>query len=286
MDLWIRNLAVTVNNRDLAIIIWFTVFILWMLSMKQLRKALLDAVKAFFNIKIIVPFGLMLLYVAFSTQVLSTLGLWDQTQYKTTLFWTITSAVVMFFNFSNVTGEKNFFKNIACDNFKVAVLIDFLINLYVFNIFVELLIVPCVTFLSCLLVMAQSDQKYKPAEKFINIVLTLFGFSLLGYAGYSLVNDFSNAANLQTIKNFTVPMALSLILLPFIYIISVIALYEEIFVQLGFKIQDTGLRKYVKRQLIIKFNFRLCALKEWAKQLPFPHIQSKQDILESIKIKA
>jgi hypothetical protein len=88
---------------------------------------------------------------------------------------------------------------------------------YVFRLVVELVLVPVLFLLAGLLVVSQLKEEYKPVERLVSNATALFGAGVFAYAGYSIYSDWSSFAKVETAKDFLVPLALSLLFMPFIY---------------------------------------------------------------------
>ena len=67
---------------------------------------------------------------------------WDLSLLKDTLLWYFGVATVMFFSAHEATRGSRSFRSLVLKNLQFAIVLEFIVNLYVFNIFVELLLVP------------------------------------------------------------------------------------------------------------------------------------------------
>lgn len=271
------------DNREIAVIFWLAVFLVWALSKRQSRKSLVDVFRALFVKSILVSLALMALYICLTAAILSCIGLWETTHLKSTIIWSIVVAAVMLFDIKTISGDEHLFRKAALDNVKITVVVDFLVNLYVFNLLIEVIFVPFTALLGGMLVIAESDGKYKPLEKLINGALMVLGVMLIGYAGYRIYGDFGSFVQLRTVKDFAVPLALSFMFLPFICLVVVFVRYDNLFARLGFFIKDPILCQYTKRQLLMTYHFKLKRLDAWAKRLPHLELNSKQDVADSLQ---
>lgn len=132
----------------------------WALANKQVRQALINVLRALFVKAIIASLALMVLYVFVETRILSYVQLWEPSHLKATVVWSITVAVVMLVDI-NISRDEHLFKKAALDNLKITVLLDFLVNLYVFSFIIELVFIPFTALIGGMLVIAESHEKYK-----------------------------------------------------------------------------------------------------------------------------
>jgi len=157
----------------------------------------------------------------------------------------------------------------------------FVVGVYTFGLFIELLIVPVLVILGAILALAQTDKKYHLVEKILTRIMITFGSILILFSIYMFVTDFGEFAKKQTIYDFYIPPLLTFLYLPFIFIMMVFMTYESVFVRLQFFINEPKLRRFAKIYSIFKFHFRIKLLERWASTLSLEDTSSKNGIKES-----
>ena len=268
------------NNREISITVWLAVFAVWALSKKGIRSSFKTVVDAFSERAILIPFSLLVLHTLASIWLLKNIGLWESHQVKNAILWFISVAAVSFFRLPKIADDRNYFKKAITDNLKIIVLFEFVVTFYTFNLFLELLFVPFMALLGGLLAVSKMDDKYSQVEKILNKIVELIGVAIIVYTGYKLLADFDEFAQRQTFYDFTMPIALSVLLLPFIYALHVFLVYERIFMRMKFSIKDEKLGKYAKTTAIVKYHLNISALSRWADALSREDIGNKFDIDE------
>lgn len=270
--------AEALNNREIAYGIWILIFAGFAFSHDQVRRAFADGLNAFAKKVIIVPFSLLVLHTLAITWILSRLGLWDYSQIKNTILWFGGVAVVSFVRIHKIADGRSYFKSTIKDNIRIIVFIEYLINFYSFNLIVELVFVPFVTLIGALLVVSQTDEKFILVQKVLGKLIEVIGITIIAYTTYRLVVDFNDFAQAQTVLDFAVPIALSILLLPLIYVFHVYMVYEAVFIRLQFFLNDEKLRSYAKRSSIIRYKLDLSALNRWADALTRENIVTTNDV--------
>src|ERR1019366_1781863 len=106
----------------------------------------------------------MLAYVSFVVLIFHWLHLGHRWMLKDALFWFFGTAIIVLFTTNQAGKEKHYIRKIALDNLKFAVVLDFVVNLYVFNLAVELVLLPFLAMLAMLSVVAVTKDEYKPAK--------------------------------------------------------------------------------------------------------------------------
>ena len=208
----------------------------------------------------------MLAYVSFVVLIFHWLHLGHRWMLKDALFWFFGTAIIVLFTTNQAGKEKHYIRKIALDNLKFAVVLDFVVNLYVFNLAVELVLLPFLAMLAMLSVVAVTKDEYKPAKKLINGITAVIGFGFILYALVSVLADPRGFATMKNLEDFLTPIALTLTFLPFVYGVALYGAYGELLVRVGFRIHDDKeLLGYAKWQIILACRFRLRSVNRFAK---------------------
>jgi hypothetical protein len=270
------------NNRELSIIIWFVIFTIWALTQEKIRNASVSLIKAFFAKKLFYGYLAMLLYITIIIAPFYFLDIWGLHRIKNIVLWITCVAFVMLMQFSKAT-DKYFFKKSVKDNFRILVLLEFIINLYVFSLWIELALVPFSALLGGMIAMAERDEQYKSVKKLLDIILSLMGVVFLAYAIYKVSTDFGNFISMNNLIDLTLPIFLTIMFLPFLYFIALYSNYESLFLRMSFFIKDRAVLSYCKRKVMFSFAFNLQALDKWSKHFNPLVISEKKDINDAIR---
>jgi hypothetical protein len=270
------------NNREIAIGIWLTIFIVLACTKPDIRSSLRDLINAFLQRKIAILIHLMGIYTLILIFLLARIDLWEVSQTKNTILWFFSTALVSFTGFSNIDEDPHYFRDAFKDNLKIVVLIEFILSFYTFNLGIELCLVPFVILLGCTLAIAKSSQEYKIVEVFINRLMEFMGLIIICFSVYKLITSFGEFAQIKTIYDLIVPSILSILILPYLYALSLYKNYETEFIKIQIFLKDKSLYKYAKYISIFRFNIHINYLRRWSKILSTGNISSKQDINTSI----
>ncbi|MBN1972707.1 MAG: hypothetical protein JW787_03655 [Sedimentisphaerales bacterium] len=178
----------------------------------------------------------MLLYIAIIIYPFYVFGLWGVHWIKNTILWIICVAFVMLMQFSKAT-DKNYFKNSVRDNLKILIILEFIINIYVFSLWIELILVPSSALIGGMIAIAETDEQYKSVKKLLNFVLSFMGIVLVAYVFYKASTDFGNLATKKNLIDFSLPIVLTIMFLPFVYLTALYSNYETLFVRMPFFIK-------------------------------------------------
>ena len=220
------------DNREIAVGFWLVVALALVFRKSKVRRSFASVGRALLAKPILIGITLMIVYVTVEVTVLSLLGIWALSQLKATIIWGVTVAAIMLFSVNKVHQDERFFRKAVKENFKLAVLIDFFVNLHVLPLVGELFIVPIATLAGVMLAVAETDEKYAPVRKLLTGFLGILGLSMLAYALWKVSQNLDSLAEVETLRSLAVPIALSLLYLPFIYFVVVYMAYENVFVRL------------------------------------------------------
>jgi len=246
----------TLNGREKAVIVWFLIFLFWALSQKNIRTSMLGVLKAFFQKKIITVFLAMFVYIFFIILLFSKLQIWNASLTKDTGFWILGSAFVLLMNVNNATQDDHHFKKILIDNLKLILVLEFIITLYSFNFWIEMLFVPVMFLIVAMGAVAEIKKEYLPVKKLIDNILSFIGIFLIIFAISKVIGDYQGFLTANNLRSFVLPPLMALAYIPFLYIFALIMAYEMLFVRLDiFLKNDKKLAGFAKQKI-----FRLCFL--------------------------
>jgi len=236
------------SNREIAVGIWFVVLMIYATSMKTMRKSFVDVLKSASTPKILVPLSLSFIPTVLIIALLSNFGLWDLSVLKETIYWVIGTGLVMFGSFNDVKSVKTLYKKTAKDTLVLVVVLEFLVWFYVFPLWVELLLVPLTT----LIVLMATVAKYQKADgieltrKVLNGLQVFMGLIILLFAVIALANNPKPLFTYQNLELFLLPMILSFIYAPSVYLLALYSKYELVFNRIRYGLEHIKDKRVIK----------------------------------------
>lgn len=271
------------NNRELAALIWISLLLGWALTNPEIRKSLINVLQHALTRPLIKIYAVMLAYIMAMLLLLSRIGLWDTNQLKATIVWIFSIALISLFRAKNIHKETDYFKKSVRDNINLIVVLEFIINFYNFSIWIELTLLPALTFLGMLKAFSENKQEYQPVKKLLENFFIAFGSIILIYALYRLLNGFTQFATLNNLADLYTPPLLSILFLPFPYGLSIFLAYERAFVILRRNSADDVLYTYAKRTAMHRFCLKTHALERWIDRSYIERLTSKDMVNRSIR---
>jgi len=276
----------TFNNREIVLIIYLLIFISWTLTQKKIRESIFNIIKVLTSRSIFLSIMALLLYVSLIIYGLYFFKFWDFSMLKDSVYWTFGVGFIMMMNSNEAIKEEHYFKKILQDNFKLLLILEFIVGLYVFDLITEFILMPFVIFFSLVLAYTEIYKEYSQIKNLLQIVLGIIGTGYLIYSGYMIYRDLNEFASYDTIKSFLFPILMTILFIPFAYFYALYMHYESLFVRLRFSLKDDrAFRRYAKKRILISVNLSLSRLKRFSPGFLFNNCKSKDDIKMDIKEK-
>ncbi|MEO7215538.1 hypothetical protein [Mucilaginibacter sp.] len=270
------------NSREIALGVWLMIAIIAVLFGKSTRSGFGGVLKALFVWNLMSWLAGMAVYISAFIYLFYRIGLWTPDLLKDTVFYILFSATVSMFKANKISEDKHFFLEMLKDNLKAGILLEFLIGQYTFDLWVELLIVPAAVLLAGMQAFAANDAKYAAVNKLINSIWFISGGFVIYHVVDSVIQHFHELLSLGVLRQILLVPNLTLVFIPFLYVLSLRMVYEEQFIMLSFKLRDKKLLRFSKRQAILKFNTDLRGLKRWVNRWNLSHPQTREEILVTI----
>lgn len=223
----------SLSNREIAITIWFSIFLVWVLTNKDVRKSFLELFKAIFVTQIIFPITILIFYVGVLVWALQKFNFWEPAHIKSTVFWLFGAIILFFNNFKAKTSR--YFSEIIKDSFKLAIVIDYVFNFYVFSLPVELAFVPVLFLVVTTQAYSQTkeEEKYILTGKILSRVMGIFGIIIFTFTIYKTITNFEPLINIFSLKDLLLPLFLTIALVPLLYLVALYSSYDSLFTRLN-----------------------------------------------------
>ena len=211
------------NAREIASVVWLGGFLTWAAAtMPDARAAFLQVVKAFVQPKVVGPVIVLAAWTAGLCALASTVGLWMTDVLSDTAVWFLTVGMAFYFSLDKV-AEDGWIGRTIRRAVGTAVFVEAFVNLRVFSLPVELVLVPVVTFIVLLGVVAERDDEHRAVHRLVQGVLAIIGVLFVVYVVVSLIGDPKPG---ETSRKLLLPVWLTISAMPLIYLVGLWSAYE------------------------------------------------------------
>lgn len=202
---------------------------------------------------------------------------------KDTTIWGSFAALPMMYRIMQAKNLKSYFGSTLRDLFQITVVLEFILGLYTLSLWIELLIVPLTLMLGALIAFSGLEEKNKKVTKLLKWISSILGLFLVAEVLGHIVGNFSEYWSISYFKQFLLPMTLSVMFVPFLYLLVCFARFQETFVVLKIRIKSRKHLRYTKRILLFAFFNNIGGLNRWRQHVFRGSYQDRPAIRESVK---
>ncbi len=265
----------SISNREMALLIWIVILLLWMLSSNSVRKSLSNVLKVFFVWKIVSLYAIFCLYASSLTWLSYKADFFDLGLLKDTIIWTLGTAVIMVAQSIKVTNW-GYFREIVKDTLKWTIVLEFINSFYTFSLPVELVLLPVLTLIGLLIAYSEAfkdklTNDQKKVAPLLRNVTSFIGIMILVFVFYKTVTQTGDLLTVSNLKSFLLPIFFTLLFMPFVYLTALFVGYENLWVRLNFLTNHRkGLTNQLKRTILKVANVNIIKLSNISKNIAKP----------------
>lgn len=239
------------STREWATLLWGCIFMLYVLWHREIRKSLWNVIVIFFDKKLRILWEIILLYVLAITMVFCYLPIWENIYIKDIIIWFLFSGLIYCMNAVSSEADETYIKKILKDNLKFTMILEFLMSTFTFNIWIELAIIPVITIITVMNVIAERKEEYKNVHKLLDSVLAIAGFWIFYETIKIGINEYKQLNIINTLVSFIIPIAYLILIIPLEYALELYSKYELLFLRMTFKEEKDKKTKIRHRVAVI-----------------------------------
>ena len=239
------------STREWATLIWGCIFMLYVLCHREIRKSLWNVIVIFSDKKLRILWEIILLYVLTITMVFCYLPIWENIYIKDIIIWFLFSGLIYCMNAVSSEADETYIKKILKDNLKFTMILEFFMSTFTFNIWIELAIIPVITIITVMNVIAERKEEYKNVHKLLDSVLAIAGFWIFYETIKIGINEYKQLNIINTLVSFIIPIAYLILIIPLEYALELYSKYELLFLRMTFKEEKDKKTKIRHRVAVI-----------------------------------
>ena len=239
------------STREWATLIWGCIFMLYVLCHREIRKSLWNVIVIFFDKKLRILWEIILLYVLTITMVFCYLPIWENIYIKDIIIWFLFSGLIYCMNAVSSEADETYIKKILKDNLKFTMILEFFMSTFTFNIWIELAIIPVITIITVMNVIAERKEEYKNVHKLLDSVLAIAGFWIFYETIKIGINEYKQLNIINTLVSFMIPIVYLILIIPLEYALELYSKYELLFLRMTFKEEKDKKTKIRHRVAVI-----------------------------------
>lgn len=239
------------STRKWATLIWGCIFMLYVLCHREIRKSLWNVIVIFSDKKLRILWEIILLYVLTITMVFCYLPIWENIYIKDIIIWFLFSGLIYCMNAVSSEADETYIKKMLKDNLKFTMILEFFMSTFTFNIWIELAIIPVITIITVMNVIAERKEEYKNVHKLLDSVLAIAGFWIFYETIKIGINEYRQLNIINTLVSFIIPIVYLILIIPLEYALELYSKYELLFLRMTFKEEKDKKTKIRHRVAVI-----------------------------------
>ena len=239
------------STREWATLIWGCIFMLYVLCHREIRKSLWNVIVIFSDKKLRILWEIILLYVLTITMVFCYFHIWENIYIKDIIIWFLFSGLIYCMNAVSSEADETYIKKILKDNLKFTMILEFFMSTFTFNIWIELAIIPVITIITVMNVIAERKEEYKNVHKLLDSVLAIAGFWIFYETIKIGINEYRQLNIINTLVSFIIPIVYLILIIPLEYALELYSKYELLFLRMTFKEEKDKKTKIRHRVAVI-----------------------------------
>jgi hypothetical protein len=229
------------NSRELAALLLLIAVLAAVSAVRPIRSSFRRVAESLFAPKLLGGLLVMLAYVGLLVWLGFRTGVWSWDLASETVTWFVGSAFVLFLNLADASRQRGFFWRVILQTLGIALLIDFFMNdLFVLSLPAELVLQVVVTVLVLLSLVAARDPAHRPVKRLADLLLSVVVLALAGFIVMQVVRQWQQVTTRANLLELLLPVWLTLALLPFIYVASILLAYGSAFHRIDWALGKTS----------------------------------------------
>lgn len=223
------------SNRLLASLILLTALLIVALTSgrRDLPRSAGALLIALTQPKLLIPASIHAGVVLAALIPASRLGIWQPSLWSATVVWLIISGLGLLFRLDEAIRGHDFFRRALVRAIGVLALVEFIVNLESFPLYIELPL-QILGLLATAIVAMEKGGRFQPASTVANRYLVLLGSLAAAWGIWHLADNWSQLDHGLLLRKFLLPIWLTPIALSLVYLLAIWAAYETAFTRMGF----------------------------------------------------
>lgn len=275
------------NNREIALLIWLAIAFGLPMLIPSVRRSFGEVVRAFRQPVILGCIAAAAAYTAACVAVLAAVDLWELPNLKTTIVWFVSFTIVAMMETTRAGESLRRLPILAKETVAVTALVVFIAETYPFPLWAELLFIPTVVLVSLCAEIAKRKPETANTVPVFTFLQAALGFWALGYAVWQAADDLAGFATMENLREFVVPILLSLMFLPFLFVLTLFSAYQSAAVRVHFSIPDKRLGFYALVRGMTAFGYDLDRFDRYLRDPRWrdgPTRQTVRDIIAELRL--
>jgi hypothetical protein len=218
-------------------------------------------------------------YLSLVVGFLTTISFWHIEMLKATIYWFVLSGLVLLGKSVTAPRPLEDWRETLREQASITVVLAFIVSSYTFFLYVEIVLVPVVAFISMLVAYSEFHHKGELVGNSFLGVQAFIGLVMLFLASMSAHRGYSNFASIATAKEFFLLVVLATMTIPYLYFVALYSVHDRVIRTSIFK-QSPEMSLYIRRKILLSGGLRLRKARRIAaiKPYEFMRANNREDV--------
>jgi hypothetical protein len=173
-------------------------------------------------------------WIALAVWLAHLFGLWTNDLFASTVLWFLFVGMAWFLHINDASKDADFFKRRVIEAVGIGAMLEFFVNLEVMPLPAELVFQLALIFVVAVDTYARHQPEFKSVARLTTGALVTFTIGLIIFTIVQLVESWHSIQPQDVANDFLLPIWLTLVAVPFLYVIALFAGYESLFLNMKF----------------------------------------------------
>ena len=178
------------------------------------------------------------------------IGLWDPALVADAVAWAIATGLVLFGSATTLFNRPSSLRRLVLKVVGLTAVVEVFVNLYVFPLPIELILLPALALLAAMSVVAGTEDRFATVGKLTDGAMTVMGFSLFLYVAIRLLTEWESFDQALGLQKLALPIWLTIGVLPFVLVLGVWSAYDSAFSMIRWASDERGRRLRDARSIL------------------------------------
>lgn len=227
---WLHDYGFELNSREWASLIWLGILLAFGLSKPTVRKCLRDFLRSAFSPKLAAVWAIYVAWIAGFVALAHWVGVWKNVLTKDTIVWTVTAGLALIVTFTEASKPGHFGRAVlkaVC----IVVLLEYLVTLAKFRLWVELMLQPIVVLFVVAPIVVKEPGLRTSWHRASTWFFGILTFVMVGHTARTLYDSWTTMDWGLFALRAIWPMVMAFWVLIVVFGLAVVASYEQAFLR-------------------------------------------------------
>lgn len=216
------------TNREIALIFWICILIVFSVIIKNIRQSVYKVIRILLSMQMQLFIVISGVYFVLLLFVINKIYYLNNGLIKDSFLWFLING--LYVTLKIITNRNSGFKLISRlkENISLIILIELLVNTYVFPVFIEILIVPISFFVYLFLDVVENHENKELILPIVHKVKNVLNILFLSYLLLSFIQNYKEIINLASLIGIILPLIFIILYFPLQYFQVFYSKYNEL----------------------------------------------------------